>query len=133
MSFTKFTATSQRNEDRITVTKSRSFGFPTKFFNDNHIEDYKFVVLFYDKERNAVGFQFINDENEPHKFSIIKSNKGFGGSVVATSFFKTNNIAPETYRGRYAWKIEEIEGFGKVFVIDLKSREQENPASVPQV
>lgn len=122
--FKKFIATSKRNENRITITASNSFGFPTKFFKDNNVGDYKYVVLYYDEEQKAVGFQFTNEEAEMHKFTIIKSNRGYGGSIVATSFFKTNNIRPEEYKGRYEWESQEPEGIGKLFVIKLVNKQQ---------
>ncbi len=124
----KFTKTSSRSEDRITVTSSYSFGFPTKFFKDNKIEKFKFVVLYYDKKNKAVGFQFTIDEKERHKFSIIRGKKGYGGSIVATSFFKTNNLKPKEYKGRYEWVKEKIEKVGEVYIINLKKKDQEGPA-----
>lgn len=123
----KFTATSQRNENRITVTASNSFGFPAKFFRDNKVENYKYVVIYYDEHEKIVGFLFINDEGEQHKFTIIKSKRGYGGAIVATSFFKTNNIESKEYKGRYTWEIQDMEGVGKIFIIKLMKRQQ-NPA-----
>ena len=124
----KFTKTSSRSEDRITVTSSYSFGFPTKFSKDNKIEKFKFVVLYFDKKNKAVGFEFTNDENERHKFSIIRGKKGYGGSIVATSFFKTNDLKPKEYKGRYEWETQKLENNGKAFIISLKKKDQEGPA-----
>lgn len=126
--FKKFTKTSTRTENRITVTSSYSFGFPTKFYKDNNIGKFKFVSLYYDKKNNAVGLQFTNDEEERHKFSIIRSKKGYGGGIVATSFFKTNNLNPREYRGKYEWKKQKIENIGTLFIIDLTKKDQKGPA-----
>lgn len=123
--FKKFVKTSQRSEDRITVTTSNSFGFPTKFYKDNKINQYKYVVVYYDEEQKAVGLHFTNDEEEKHKFSILRSKQGYGGSIVATSFFKTNNLNPKIYRGKYEWEKTTLEGVGDLFVIKLREKERE--------
>ena len=120
--FIKFENLHQRTEDRITVTGNSSIGFPTKFYNDNGIKDFKYVVVFYDKEKNAIGINFTNSEEEKSKFTIIRSNKGYGGQIVARSFFKSNNIDPKKYKGRYIWEKTQIESVGEIFVILLKER-----------
>lgn len=127
MAFVKFEETNKRQEDRITVTGHSSFGFPTKFYNDNKIEEYKYVTLFFDTESNEVGFYFHSDEAEKHKFSILKSKQGFGGSIVASSFFKSKSLDSKIYRGRYEWKKLNQEGVGEMYVIKLKIR-IEDPA-----
>lgn len=126
MAFVKFEETNKRQEDRITVTGHSSFGFPTKFYNDNKINNYKYVTLFFDAENNDVGFHFHNDEAEKHKFSILKSKQGFGGSVVASSFFKSKSLDSKIYRGRYEWRKENIPEIAEIFVIKLKIRENPN-------
>jgi hypothetical protein len=128
--FIKFTKISQRSEDRITITSSFSFGFPTKFFKDNGINNFKYVVIYYDKESMAIGFNFTNDEAEKYKFSISKSKQGYGGNIIATSFFKTNSLNSKELKGRYEWSKQTMEGVGDLFVINLKKKDQ-SPA-VPE-
>jgi len=123
MTFVKFEETNKRQEDRITVTGHSSFGFPTKFYNDNKIGEYKYVTLFFNEENNEVGFYFHSDEAEKHKFSILKSKQSYGGSIVASSFFKSKNLDSKTYRGRYEWRKENISEITEIFVIKLKIRE----------
>ena len=123
----EFTGRNERLETRMTITKSYSIGFPTKFFKDNKINDFKYVVLFFDEAKKAIGINFTNDDVKKNKFAIIKSKSGFGGSVVARSFFKSFNIEPTVYYGRYDWEKINQEGFGEIFVINLK----ENIKSIP--
>ncbi len=118
--FTKFERTNAREVDKITVTASNAIGFPTKFYQDQGLKDYKYVVLYYDSQEMAVGIQFTNNEEEKHKFSILKSKQGYGGSIVATSFFKTSSINPKEYHGRYEWQKENLEGVGELYIIKLK-------------
>lgn len=117
--FIKFEGRNARLEDRITVTKSESIGFPTKFYKDNNIGNFKYVVLFYDQEKKAIAIQFTNDLVEKNKFAIIKSAQGYGGAVVARSFFKSLGLEAKKYAGRYDWEKTNIEGIGEVFVIKL--------------
>ena len=120
--FVKFENLHKRTEDRITVTGNSTIGFPTKFYNDNNIVSFKYVVLFYDKDNNAIGIYFTNSEEEKSKFSILHSKKGYGGHIVARSFFKTQEIDPKKYRNRYLWEKRNIDGVGEIFVILLKER-----------
>jgi hypothetical protein len=125
--FQRFEATNSRHETRITITKSNHVGFPTAFFNDNNVGDYKYVVLFYDPEKKAVAVHFTNDESATGKFTIMKNSREYGGGVVATSFFKANRIDPSKYAGRYEFEKLSLsdagfEGEGSLFVIELKEK-----------
>ena len=44
--FKKFEGVNSRSEDRITITKNNSIGFPTKFYNDNNIKRFEYVCYF---------------------------------------------------------------------------------------
>lgn len=120
MSFVKFTALRQRSVNKISITASNTFNFPSKFYSDNKLGRFKYVVLYYDKGRGAIGFNFTNEDDEKYKFKVQTSKKGYGGFVSATSFFKVNNIDPKTHKGRYEWEKETIPEIGKLFVIELK-------------
>lgn len=117
--FVKFEGVNKREEDKITVTSTRAFGFPTKFYREHGLENYKYVTLFFDRERLAVAFRFHSDENEPHKYSLLKS-KGYGANAMAMSFFKHNNIEAKMYRGRYSYTKQVDPVLGDLYVIELK-------------
>lgn len=121
--FVKFDDIHKRLENRITVTKSQSIGFPAKFYKDNKISDFKYVVLFYDSDKKAIGIFFSNDEAEKSKFKILHSKTGPGGSVISRSFFKSNDIDTRKVYGRYDWEKFQQEGVGEIYVIKLKERE----------
>ncbi len=121
--FKKVESRNARTENRITITKSNGIGFPTKFYKDNKINEFKYVILYFDTDQKALGLQFSNDEVEKNKFSILHSHSGYGGSIVARSFFKTYGIEPKSYYGRYAWKVESQENIGNLYVINLKERQ----------
>lgn len=120
--FTKFTALKQRSVDKISITGSNTFNFPSKFYKDNLIDNYKYIILYFDLASKAIGLKFSNDEEEKSKLTIQKSGRGYGGFISATSFFKTNNIDLTLNKGRYDWKKETIEGIGELYIIELKEK-----------
>ena len=131
--FVQHVAVGKRFEDRITVTRSRSIGLPTQFFEDNKIKDFKYATLFYDKTRMAIGIQFTNDEGMPGKITITRNNQGYGGHLLATSFFKANRINVKKFAGRYDYEKKTlrelgIEKDGEMFIIELTEKEVANEA-----
>lgn len=136
--FKKFTKTNTRQDSLITVTSHNSFGMTTKFYQEAGLTQFNYVTLFFSEPTKAVGFQFHSNENEPHKFKLVKSVK-YGASVLATSFFKANNIDTRKYRGRYQWTKEVLPEVGEGYVIVLKERitpnievvEQPKPEGIP--
>lgn len=117
--FIKFEDRHARFESRITITGSYSIGFPTKFYKDNNIENYKYVILFWDLENKAIGIHFSNDENEVGRIKIAKT-KDYGGTISVKSFFTKNGIDSKQSKGRYDWeKIQQPEA-GEIFVIKIQ-------------
>lgn len=123
--FQKFNSQHSRIEDRITITKSSySIGFPTKFYEENKIKNYKYVVLFWDEGNKAIGIHFTNDEQEKKRFSVSHSKQGYGGGLSVRSFFKVNGIDPQIYHGKYNWEKHQLPGTGEIFVIKLMPHEK---------
>jgi hypothetical protein len=123
--FLKFTQTNSKQDSHITVTASSSFGFTSRFCLDINIDQFQFVTLFYDSRSMAVGFHFHSNPAEQHKFKIVRGKK-YGAYILATSFFKANNIDPAKYRGRYEWIREGVMGVGDVYAIELKIHEEKS-------
>ena len=128
-SFQRFTDVGKRFEDRITITRGRAIGLPTRFYNDNKIGDFKFAVLFYDKQKNAIAIMFTNNADEQGRIAIARSGDSYGGHILATSFFKANRINSKKYANRYDYK--KISGAEAglsdqtdLFVIELREREE---------
>ncbi len=121
--FKKFEGRNKRHEDRITITKSGGIGFPTRFYQDNNLANFKYVILYWDEGNKAIGIQFNNDESEKNKFSILKSGAGYGGNIIARSFFKDNRIENNKYYGKYEWVKQTIDGIGEVYTVVLKERQ----------
>lgn len=123
--FKKFTNTHAKIEERISITNSGAIGFPKKFYEDEGISKYRYITLYYDAKKMAVGILFTNDTKEKDRFTIVHSKKGYGASVVIRSFFKVCNIKPTNYSGRYHWGKEPYDDVGELYVIKLEEREKE--------
>jgi hypothetical protein len=125
--FQKFESRHTKQEDRITLTKSSSsVGFPQKFYNDNGISAFKYVVLYWDPSNKAMAIHFTNSEDEKNKFKINVSKDGYGGGIGVKSFLRFYNIDPNIYHGRYEWEKAEVPNIGEVFIIKLKENKKAN-------
>lgn len=125
-SFSKHTQVGKRFENRITVTGTRHIGLPTQFYKDNNLDGFGYAVMFYDKDKNAIGIKFTS-EKEDGAIAIAKHNQGYGGYISATSFFKANRINAKKYANRYDYKKIPLKdaGFdevGELFVFELKEK-----------
>lgn len=130
--FKKFTGVNSRMEDRISITKSSAIGFPMKFYNDNNLASFNYVILFYDAEKKAIAIQFSNDETEKNKFKIVKYGHAYGGGIGAKSFFRGIGIDPALYAGKYEPKKEPLEGIGEVFIITIsEAKSIVSPETIP--
>src|SRR3989338_5286329 len=99
--FKKFTKRgSKLGNYSISVTSSYSFGLNSGFYSKEVIKQYKKVVLFYDKAKNAVAFHFTNDEDAEGAFTVVHHNTGTTGSITARSFFIENEINKKELVGR---------------------------------
>ena len=121
--FEKFQNRHSRIEERITITKSNSIGFPSQFYHQNNIKDFKYAVLYWDVQEKSIGIRFTNDESEKkNAFMIARSKIGYGGSISARSFFRHYKIDPTVYHGRYEWTKHSEASVGELFVISLMAR-----------
>src|SRR3989338_5095460 len=125
MTWIKFTNVNKRREERLTVTRSGALGFPSQFYLDNNVKDYKYTVLYFDQDQMQVALQFSNDDNEKDKISIIHSKTGNGGYIQARNFFKSCKLDPGVYVGRYEYSKETDPGIGQLLVIKLKEKSQD--------
>lgn len=123
MAWQKFQSTNQKFEERISISTNYSFGFPKTFYDRNNLEDYKYLVIFYDPEEKAIGFQFTNNQDEKHKFHIYRSKEKYGVSVTAKSFFNTYNIDPKTFKGKYTGTKTDVDGIGTLYTINLNEHQ----------
>lgn len=131
MSWIKFTNVNKRREERLTVTRSGALGFPSQFYIDNSVGDYKYVVLYFDQAQMEIGLQFSSDDNEKDKISIIHSKAGNGGYIQARNFFKSYKLDPSIYVGRYEYSKEKDPTIGQLLVIKLREKIQDQKKESP--
>ncbi|MCG2694627.1 hypothetical protein L6261_00900 [Candidatus Parcubacteria bacterium] len=124
--FVKFTKIGSKTSNySISLTGSYSFGFNSGFYSRESIKDYKKVFLFYDKNKKAVAFQFVRDENSKGAFKIVHSKVGTTGSVTAKSFITQNEIDKREYFGQKEPKKMVDESLGQIYVINLLEKNKQ--------
>lgn len=120
--FIRFTKTgSKLGNYAISINSSHSFGLLSGFYSKEGIAKYKKAVLFFDKSKKAVAFNFTNDEHAEGAFTIShgKSN----GSVSAKSFFIENDLKHPQFLGKRIPKKEKDDRLGTLYIIDLLKKE----------
>lgn len=120
--FLPFEKINRKYIDQITVTSGGAFGFPSYFYEKNHIKNYKYVIVHYDQEQKAVGLKFVSDESERKGFKIIHSLKGQGAYITAKSFFFNYGLDINLFSGKYKYQIEADPEYGEIYVIILKEK-----------
>ncbi len=120
----KFESVNTKLENRITITGSYAMGFPTKFYQENRVFEYKYAVFFYDDITLEIGINLTCDESEKHKYVIRHDKLGKGGGVAIKSLLKTMNIDPMKYKGKYQWEKRVLNEVGDVYVIKLNQNKE---------
>lgn len=84
---------SYRKESTITIGKSGNCFFSKHALNEHGIIDYKYALLYFNKNTNQIGFELLNDKKDNTR--SISSYKNGSGSVFVTtkSFVRDMNIA----------------------------------------
>lgn len=120
--FEQFTKTGTKlSNNNISISKAHSFGFNSGFYHRNNIKNFKFVVLFYNKQENSIGFLFSNDELDG-KFTVTHSENRTSGGVTCRSFFSNYDLKCGEMAGQYLPQEISHPNFGKMFVIDLNKK-----------
>jgi hypothetical protein len=110
----------------ISITMNGSFGLNSGFYNAERINEYSYVMLFYDKNKKTIGFLFTKDKGEKGgTFKITHGNKS--GYISARTFFISilagNLNELKKYVGRFTPKTYRDEKIGTLFYITLKENE----------
>ena len=118
--FEEFTSFKGKFSSKISLGSSGGFGFSSGFYNRYNLKDSAALKLFYDKDKMAVGFKFLKDVENG---SVKLKQRQTGGYMPARSFLGKYSIDPVRYAGRYDPKEVEHETLGKVYVIELKEKQ----------
>lgn len=117
--FEEFASFGSKFSSKISLGKSGGFGFSSGFYNRYNLKDSVALKLFYDKSKMAVGFKFLKGMESG---TVKLKNRATGGYVGARSFLGNYGIDPVKYHGRYDPKEVMDENLGKIYVIELKER-----------
>jgi hypothetical protein len=121
-SFEEFTSFGSKFSSKISLGLSAGFGFSAGFYNRYNLKDSTALKMFYDKDKMAVGFKFLKSVENG---SVKLKQRTTGGYVAARSFLGKYGIEPKKYAGRYDPKEVMDENLGKIYVIELKEKKDD--------
>ena len=120
--FEEFTSFGSKFSSKISLGGTGGFGFSSGFYNRYNLKDSSALKLFYDKSKMAVGFKFLKSVESG---SVKLKPRATGGYVAARSFLGKYGIDPVKYAGRYDPQEVMDENLGKVYVIELKEKKDD--------
>ena len=85
MAWEKFTMTRRSFNPRISIRGKSQIGFNTAAIEDFKLKDYKFAVLYYDKENKRIGVKLTKDEEGVRKLRV---KEAAGASLPARTFIE---------------------------------------------
>ena len=100
MAFEVFKQVGSSSKIYISISTSKTFGFPRTFLDKYGITSDHKVVILYDKDAHSVALHFTTDEVK-YGLKVQVPNKQHGGSINARSFFELKGIDAKKYAGRY--------------------------------
>lgn len=123
--FEEYESVGGRFTPSISLGVVSGFGISAGFTKKYDISKAIGAKLFFDREKTAVGFKFVNEkENGLIKVQFYKAG---GAYINAKPFLIKFDIDQKKYAGKYIPKEVELPGQGKVFVIELKEKDSSNP------
>ena len=99
MAWEKFTMTRRSFKPRISIRGKSQIGFNTAAIEDFKLKDYKFAVLFYDKENKRIGIKLTNDKDE-EGVRKLRVKELTGASLPARTFieyYKIGNFSGQRF------------------------------------
>ena len=115
MAFIRFTETGARFGDpQVSIWSRGQIGFNQGATQEFDMKKYQYVVLYYDKDTQRIGFQLTNDKTEKGVLKLIFRDNS-GASMSAIPFLKLNKIRYKESK-KYDVSLDPDSGF---LVIDL--------------
>ena len=123
--FDEFNEAGGRFKQIISLGEKSGFGLSAGFTRANDLEGVIGVKMFYDKAKNAVAFKFLKT-TEDGMLSVKLRDKDKGGYIGGQSFIGKYKIEQKKYTGRYSPKEITDSKYGKIFVIELTEKKNQN-------
>lgn len=112
MAFEKFTQTGRSFKPKVTIRKTGSLGFTAAAISKFGIDNYKYALLYYDKDAQKIGLKPTNDEEDgAHKINRAKQSTW----IAARRFLDYYGITLKNGRFDAMWDDEE-----QMIVIEIK-------------
>lgn len=117
MSFERFTKAGKTFKPKVSIRKGGQMGFNNGARGKFKLDDYEYVILYFDKENSKVGIQLTNDNNENGVIKLYK--RKLDVAVSARSFLDYYSISyDKTIVYDPQW-VEET----KMIILDVKNPE----------
>ncbi len=118
MSFERFTKAGKTFQPKVSIRKGGQMGFNNGSRRKFKLDDYEYVILYFDKENSKVGIQLTNDDNENGIIKLYK--RELDVAVSAKSFLDYYEIScDKTVVYDPQWVEEQ-----KMIILDLKNIEE---------
>jgi len=117
MAFERFTARGKSFIPKVSIWKRGQIGLSQGAVERFKLNEYKYVVLHYDKDNQLIGLKFTNDEKEE---GIAKLNVKANGAIFSAKAFLDFYDIDYQDTKQYNIKYDEENGF---YVFDLKKGE----------
>ena len=91
MTWEKFTITRRSFKPKISIRGKSQIGFNTAAIEDFKLKDYKFAVLYYDKENKRIGVKPTNDKDE-EGVRKLRVRELAGASLPARAFIEYHGL-----------------------------------------
>lgn len=103
MAWEKFIMTRRSFNPRISIRGKSQIGFNTAAIEDFKLKDYKFAVLYYDKENKRIGIKLTNDKDE-EGVRKLRVKEAAGASLPARTFieyYKLGNFSGQRFNAEW--------------------------------
>ena len=118
MAFEHFTRTGGRiDTPKASIWSKGQIGFNQAAVEKYRLDNYGYVLLFYDRDTKRIGLRFTNDNDSAGATKLI-IRKGAGASMSARAFLKHYNIYAEKTQ-KYDFKYDKETEF---YIMELEDK-----------
>ena len=117
MGFERFTSSGKTFKPKVSIRRNGQIGFNNGARKRFELDNYKYVILFYDKENEKIGIKLTNEGSE--NGIMILQKRPLNVAVSAKSFLEYYEL-PYLKTSRYDPQWDENE---KMIIVDLKKSE----------
>lgn len=110
MAFEKFVEVGKSFKPRISIRSNGQFGFTTGAINKFKLRDFKYAVLFFDRDTQKIGIMPTNNEEEGACRIVIRSTNAFISARAFLDYYGIDYLKTKRYDAEWA------EGEGMIII-----------------